>query len=52
MNVESLKISYLADAVGISAAVTKDSLAEFTTARAAVIADCQAYGYTYTAKSG
>jgi len=48
---ESTKVSYLATDSDISADVAAGSLAEFKTARGAVVADCAGYGYVSVAQT-
>jgi hypothetical protein len=47
LTTESLKVQYLAQDSDISESVAQGSLKEFNTARQAVVADCESYGYVY-----
>jgi hypothetical protein len=52
LTTETLKLTDLAADSDISADVARGALQEFDTARAAVVADCQSYGYDYSSPTG
>ena len=51
LNKESLEVVNLATDSDISASVAQGALDEFDTARKAVVADCESYGYIYADKT-